>query len=90
MRINKYSSILYKRLHGAIRLADLAPDAVGGAQAEREELRRLREEVEAAGREVEERQEAARRREEERDLQLLEEESACLGRRSSGRVRESM
>ncbi|CAJ1357127.1 unnamed protein product [Effrenium voratum] len=44
-------------------------------EAERAELRQLREEVDIAAKELEERQQAAKRVAEERELQLLETES---------------
>ena len=56
---------------------DMSP-ATKAVEAEREELQRLREEVEAAAKEMEVRQQAAKHRAEERELQLLEEESAQI------------
>ena len=56
---------------------DMSP-ATKAVEAEREELQRLREEVEAAAKELEVRQQAAKHRAEERELQLLEEESAQM------------
>ncbi|CAE7350646.1 unnamed protein product [Symbiodinium sp. CCMP2456] len=52
-------------------------------EAERADLQRLREEVEAAAKDLELRQEAAQRSAEERELQLLEEESAQMKLASS-------
>ncbi|CAE7244237.1 unnamed protein product [Symbiodinium sp. CCMP2592] len=52
-------------------------------EAERVDLQRLREEVEAAAKDLELRQQAAQRSAEERELQLLEEESAQMKLASS-------